>query len=889
MTISLRTLSAMLLAGTALTSPLPAFAQAQPAPTPSTSAPPAAPDENEVEEIVVNGKFIPDEIRDTAEVANFLTIEDIKRAGDDTAAQALTRISGLSVVSGRFIYVRGLGERYSQALLNGSPLPSPEPLQRVVPLDLFPASILAGTAVQKTFSANYPGEFGGGIIDLRTIGIPDKPYFNIGVGLGVDSEITDKRGLTYYGSKHDEFGFDDGSRKLPVGVRQFAAARPVVFTGSANGLTLDQYRAIGRSFTNAEVNLIQRDRAAPNGNIDFSGGRDFEIDYGRFGVVGVLSYRNNWQNRVGVRQTTVPDIGGLTLASDARFEATQNDIGWSGLGGLAWEIDDHEIQYTALWIRSTSKRARITENSAQSQGSASVNVYNTEWYRRELQLSQLIGKHRVGEIDIDWRGTYGRTTREAPYERLYRYGLQADGRRLALLSGGNQLVSFSDLDENIGSANIDFSYELPVTFVRQAKVSVGYAWQTNDRSSVRRDFSYEAGRNYDPVRYGTERIDFLVSDRNINDDIIALRELTGSALTGDAPYFDAGLEVNAAYAQVDTEIVPLLRASFGVRYEEGNEYIRTFDIFNFARGPLFDRTIKENYFLPTATVTWNFAEVQQLRAGVSKTIGRPQFRELAPQRYRDTDTDRILRGNPFLVDTEFTNGDLRYERYFEKGQYLTLGAFYKELKKPVEAFAVLGSDGAFQQTYYNAPKAELYGLEFDAKKYFEPQVGIGWIDVKRWLVAVNYTYSKSKLKVSAGDTIVLDTTGVRSTPPASDYIRPGAKLQGQSDHLANVQLGFEDDEAQSQATFLLTYTSDRVSARSSSIDLPDLIQDPGLRVDFVYRKTFTINDREFSGSFEARNLSGTDAEEYQTAGDRRFETNSFKVGRTFSLGLTAKF
>ena len=244
MTVSLRTLSAMLLAGTALTVAMPVYAQAQPAQAPAA---PASPEENEVEEIVVNGRFIPDEIRDTAEVANFLTVEDIRRAGDDTAAQALTRISGLSVVSGRFVYVRGLGERYSQALLNGSPLPSPEPLQRVVPLDLFPAAILAGTAVQKTFSANYPGEFGGGIIDLRTVGVPDKPYFNIGVGLGVDSEITDKNGLTYYGSKHDEFGFDDGSRKLPVGVRQFASTRPVVFSGSANGLTLDQYKAMAEA------------------------------------------------------------------------------------------------------------------------------------------------------------------------------------------------------------------------------------------------------------------------------------------------------------------------------------------------------------------------------------------------------------------------------------------------------------------------------------------------------------------------------------------------------------------------------------------------------------------------------------------------------------------
>ena len=880
-----RTLSALLLAGTALTAALPVRAQTPPAPP--TTAPATQP--NEVEEIIVSGRFIPDQVRDTAEVANFLSTEDIQRAGDDTAAQALTRVTGLSVVSGKYIYVRGLGERYSQALLNGSPLPSPEPLQRVVPLDLFPASILAGTAVQKTFSANYPGEFGGGLIDLQTVSVPDKPYFSIGVGLGYDTETTDERGLTYYGGKTDYLGFDNGARKTPVGVRQFASTRPVVANAASGGLTTDESKAIGRSFNNAALNVIQRDRVDPNGNIDVAGGRAFETDYGRFGMVGVLSYRNSSLTRNGIRQTTVPDVGGLTLASDARFEANQNDIGWSGLGGLAWESGDNEVRYTALWIRSTSKRARITQNTPQSQGNANVNAYNTEWYKRELLLSQLVGKHELGDVTLEWRGTYGRTVREAPYERLYRYGLRADGQRTALLSGANQLVSFSDLDENIGSANIDLAYDLPVSFVRQAQLKVGYAWQKNDRTSVRRDFTYDQGRNWDPLRYGVERIDILVSDRNLNDDIVVLRELTGSALTGDAALYEAGLEVNAAYAQIDTEIRPLLRASVGVRYETADESIKTFDIFNPAAKALFSRTISENYVLPAATLTWNFAEDQQLRVGASKTIGRPQFRELAPQRYRDTETDRILTGNPYLSDTEFLNGDIRYERYFEKGQIFTLGGFYKRLDKPVEVLAVLGSDGAFQQTFFNAPKADIYGVEVEFKKYFEHEFGMAWTDSKRWLVGLNYTYSKSKLKVGGNDTIVLNTTGILSTPRASDYVRGGQRLQGQSDHLANLQLGFEDEDAGSQATILVTYASKRVSARSSSADLPDLVQDPGVRVDFVYRKKFTIDERDFTASFEARNLNGADSEEFQEAGGKRFDTNTYDLGRTFSVGLTARF
>ena len=158
------TLTGVLLATSALVAPGLAFAQT-----------PAAQAEPEVEELIVLGANIPEPNRESSEVGAFLTVEDLQRTGDPSAAEALTRVTGLTVVEGRFVYVRGLGERYSSALLNGSPLPSPEPLQRVVPLDLFPASVLESVTVQKTYSTNYPGEFGGGVIDLRTIDAPKDP------------------------------------------------------------------------------------------------------------------------------------------------------------------------------------------------------------------------------------------------------------------------------------------------------------------------------------------------------------------------------------------------------------------------------------------------------------------------------------------------------------------------------------------------------------------------------------------------------------------------------------------------------------------------------------------------------------------------------------------
>ncbi|MGZ9098548.1 MAG: TonB-dependent receptor plug domain-containing protein, partial [Brevundimonas sp.] len=215
------TLSGVLLATSALIAPGQALAQ-----TPVQTAPPSAAAQDpsvqtepeavgELDEVVVLGRFIPEPNRESAEVAAFLTAEDLERTGDSSAAGALARVTGLTVVEGRFVYVRGLGERYSSALLNGSPLPSPEPLQRVVPLDLFPSSILESVTVQKSYSVDFPGEFGGGVIDLRTIDAPNDPFFSMSTSIGGNTETTGEDSLIYYGSRTDFTGFDDGTRDVP--------------------------------------------------------------------------------------------------------------------------------------------------------------------------------------------------------------------------------------------------------------------------------------------------------------------------------------------------------------------------------------------------------------------------------------------------------------------------------------------------------------------------------------------------------------------------------------------------------------------------------------------------------------------------------------------------
>jgi len=868
------TLAGLLLATTALATS--AFAQEAPV---AADAPVAASDQDQpsaVGDIVVLGRFIPEQNRRSPEVAAFLTAEDLQRTGDGTAAEALTRVTGLSIVEGRFVYVRGLGERYSSALLNGSPLPSPEPLQRVVPLDLFPSEILAGVTVQKTYSVAYPGEFGGGVIDLTTISAPSKPFFNFKSSLGVNSETTAREGLVYFGSRTDFTGFDDGTRDVPGPLRlAFQSGRRVV---AGADFSNDDLRRIGQSLENAPLRLLQKEETPVNFGFQASGGLSEQLGFGTLGLVFVAGYDNKWQSREGVRQEGYIDEGELKVGTDYQFQSTQNDIGLNLLGGVSLEAGDHEVRWTNFYTRNTTKEARTRAGFNYLSGNVVRDDY-TEWSVRQLFSTQLAGEHFFGEAwEAKWRLAYAKTTRDAPYETRFGYGQLPDGTFVHNIQSNR--ISFSELDDDLLSGGLDLSYRLNLSGGREAVFSVGAASSDNTRTSQQRDLRFVApnGLSADQVK---SRVDYLFSDYNIGP-YLQIEEVTGS--NGAAAY-EADLRVHAAYAQLQAELIPTVNFTAGVRYEDGRQSVTPRDLFGGTTGFL-PNTIEEAYALPAATVTWNFAEDMQLRAGASKTIGRPQFRELAPQQYTDVESDRTFIGNPYLLDTEITNYDLRYEWYFARQQYLTLGVFYKLLDKPIES-SVVDQGASISQTFLNAPEAVVQGAEIELKKYFEfPSAGLDFVANKRWLMSGNYTYSNSEVRVGEGD-MVITQNSLGVAQPASFYVVDGSRLQGQSDHVANLQLGWEDDTARSQATLILNYVSERTSARGRPGE-PDLVQDPGVFLDFVYRKDFEVMGRELGLGIELRNLLRTDYDEYQELG-QKVRVNNYDLGASASVSLTARF
>jgi outer membrane receptor protein involved in Fe transport len=361
--------------------------------------------------------------------------------------------------------------------------------------------------------------------------------------------------------------------------------------------------------------------------------------------------------------------------------------------------------------------------------------------------------------------------------------------------------------------------------------------------------------------------------------------------------YDALLRNHAGYIQAEAEATDGVRATIGVRYEYADERVT----------PVLSATtrLKNDYFLPAATLTWNFAADMQLRASAAKTISRPQFRELAPQQFRDPDSDRLFFGNPNLRDTKLYNLEGRYEWFFARDQRFTLGGFYKRIDNPIEQVGFYpGSDDRLQTGFTNLPSATLYGGEVEVQKY----VPLDFMDsdffaTRRLLAIANYTYTKSSINASAE--CVPDPASGPNAPPANGcasgfgranlLFRDGASLTGQSDHLVNVQLGIEDTKALSQLTVLFNYASNRVTNRgpsnlSGSGFQPDIIERPGIRLDVVLRQGFEIAGGKFELKAEARNLTRTRFQESQQfdSGKTVF-INRYTLGRVFSLGLSTTF
>lgn len=848
----------------------------------------AAPEEEEVdvsipgEEIVVRGYLDRNISKNAPQVVSVLSSADIERTGEGDIAGALARVTGLSVVGNGFVYVRGLGDRYSLALLNGSPLPSPEPLKRVVPLDLFPTSVIASSLVQKTYSANFPGEFGGGVINLTTKAIPREPFLTIGGDISVNGETTNQLGYTYYGSSQDWSGFDNGNRDLQPALRAYLRSGQRISAGNVDTQAIAGQLVTGRNA------VVQRNKnLPPNGSATITGGTNWEIgDDATLGIIFNAGYSNKWRTRDTIQQTaSTLDLSQKEL--DFQRVITDNRIVVNGLVGFGIEAGEQKVRWTNLFIRDTLKQARIGIGTRQTTSpTATLQQQDTAWFERQLVDSQLVGEFKLSpDVNLSFRVAYANSKREAPDEfsfEYYRSNIASDPygqlfiNRLNNGQQGSAEVSYSYLNEDLWAGGLDLSIKVTPDIT----TTFGYAYSETTRRTERRDFQFVAPGGT-PIAPSLFRPDFLLQPDIIDFYNIALID------TNEAnPVFDARLLNNAFYGQMQAFITPEISLNIGVRYEIAKQTVVPVQVFTTPTASLASTSLNKSYWLPAATLTWDINDQMKFRLSGSKTIARPQFRELIFQNYYDTDSNRLFRGNPLLTDSQLYNAEARYEWYFDRDQRITVAGFFKRIDKPIESFSSF-DDNSVITSFANAPKADLYGAEIETQKYFDLS-GLGedgFFSTRRAVVIANYTYTQSKISVKDGDPVSVFNSNATQ---ADEFFRNGTPLTGQSDHLVNLQLGLEDTERLSQQTILLTYASERVTSRGAS-GQPDIKEKPGFQLDFVSREGFTVGGKEAELKFEVRNLTNTKYQEFQESGDNKIFYNRYRQGISASIGVEINF
>ncbi|MDC0886823.1 TonB-dependent receptor [Altererythrobacter sp.] len=888
-------LAGWLLLSTALTYPAAAFAQdAGTPPAPADNDRAAEPDEAEEDldgpdvsipggnVITVTGKRGPRDItRSSTQVVSILSDADIARTGDGDIASAISRVTGLSDNGDGRVFVRGLGDRYSLALLNGLPLPSPNPLSRVVPLDIFPTDIIASSLVQKTYSANFPGEFGGGVINLTTKAIPDEAFLKVSLGVSGDTVTTFSDSIQYFGTDYDWFGFSTILRDPPPQLQRF-------FNGDTqlSDLTLDDQQLIARQLNEPNFNTVQRiGETRPNFSGGITAGTAFDIGDARLGVISTINLSNSLRTRNIVSQT--PDDLDLNLRTDFRDFVTDNRILFNGLLGFGLEAGEHKFRFTNVFIRDVLKQAVISQGENLQDGDTELQQ-RTGWFERQLIDSQLIAELEFGELSVDLRGGFAQTNRESPYEYTFEYVRTNNANDptgdifvnpLNRIRGDLASVAFFDLKEQLWYGGVDVSYPVIPDAVR---LTAGYAYTDTSRDSSRRAFLFDSASDF-PTAVGALRPDLLLGDGIIEAFDVGLFETSQTF-----PVFAADLEIQAGYVQTSITAIPGLTVDLGVRYEDAVQSVAPVQVFTNQQNLDAVTNIVNDYLLPAGTITLELAEGFQLRASASKTIARPQFRELIFQPFTDPESNRQFVGNPALVDSQLVNAEVRAEYYFGSGSRAAIAGFYKKIDNPIEPFSSF-TDNSQTTQFANAPEATLFGGEAEVQVNYDLIDLGGWFESKRAVVVANYTYTQSELKVDAADETFVFTPGVGSVPrPASSIFFDGTPLTGQSDHLANLQLGIEGLDKLQQATFIMSYASKRVTSRGAG-GLPDIVEDPGFRLDFVVRQGIDLFKVPLELKLEARNITGRDNFEFLSTGTNRIEVNTYEVGRSFSFSVSAEF
>ncbi len=809
-----------------------------------------------------------EEQRQTASVANVLGAEQISRAGDSSVGGALSRVTGLTLVDGQFIYIRGLGERYSSTLVNGANVPSPDPTRKVVPLDLFPTGVIRSILVQKGYSPDMPGDFGGGVVEIRTRGIPEEDFFSIELSGGYRDGTTFEDGLTYEGGGRDWTGFDDGTRDIPDPIAEIIGdgtkLPPLQTAFTPDGLTEEELEALGESLPN--IYDVDREEIGPDLGVSIEGGKRFDIgnDW-QLGATGSILWDDSWRTRDELRQTFVP-LGDGSLRPNDSYDLvrTTRTIGLSGFATAGVNYADlHELDFTTMLLRQTEDEA-VEQIGFNLDEDGIIRFNELEWEERELFTMQIEGAHVfpfLNSARLEWDYSDSAASLSTPDSRRYRYDPDDEAGFIFSRRADSNIRRYTTLDDEAIDYGADFEIPFEAGEWLAAKLKVGYRNVDKERQSTIRRFTFDDVFNISEDDRRQQSLEDILTPENIGPDGAQLLEITRNS-----DNYSAALDIEAYYANLDFTLWERLRIAGGVRVEDWAQNVRTFSLFEEDTVESESNLGDEDLF-PAASLTWFITENQQLRVSYAETIIRPDFKELSDSPFTDPILEREVVGNPDLVPSNVQHIDARWEWYPAQDELISIGVFYKLIDQPIELTVQPGVEQRLSFT--NADEAENFGIELEARKTLG-FVG-DWFGGRSWLerfyVAGNLSVIESEISILPENQGILTETS-----------RP---LQGQSPLIANIQLGYDDEDLGIETTLLYNYVGERIT-EVGVLGAPDKKEQPTGVLDFVFR--WRWNDH---WSFKTKFGNLLDAEFEIKQGPET--TQRYRNGRTASIGITYDF
>jgi TonB-dependent receptor len=798
--------------------------------------------------------------RNTNTVASVVSAEAIRRSPDRNTGEVLKRTPGASIQDGKFLIVRGLADRYNQAMLNGIMLTSTEADRKTFSFDLIPAAVIDNIVINKAFVPEYPGEWAGGLVQVNTKDIPAKGFLNVQIGTGFNTQTTGKDFFKEQkGGKWDWLGMDDGTRTLPS-----------IYTTKSGFDTLDNASkiAIGKMLRNSWS--AKQATAAPNLSFQANGGFNTKF-LGKTvgGTFGVIYNRNSRY----VKQANISNaLSGSTFSQNYNLDDDRyiQDINWGVLGGLSYQLNQRNKISVKSILNVTAPNAVTQREGVDYNRDELVKGSEFAFKQTTFNSTQVYGDHKLdNNLSLKWYGSFNILDVYIPDQRRILYSKQRNTTNPYLLLVSNTLSQqsgsriFQNLSDYIYTAGGDLSYNFNWLGYKQT-LKGGYMFQVKDRLYDAKLFANYLAVDNPALR--AQSADVVFNSSNFSNGANNSNLFSFDAIKGSNFRYMANTILNAGFVQLDNQFAKDLRIVWGVRVEDYDQVVGSVKTWD----PRHTHVIVRDY-LPGLNATYKLNPKTNIRLSGSQTVIRPELRELSYLNLYDFELNASVQGKPTLERTKVTNLDLRYELYPQAGEMLTIGIFYKYFNKPIEQIFNEGSGGASTFSFQNPERAIAYGAEVEFRKKLD------FISLKNFTLQANASYIRSRI-----------------TDMGFKVDRP---LQGQSPYLVNIGLMYDLPKHGFTATVLFNQAGERiylVGDITAGAGSPDIYEAPRPVLDLQFSKKVIKERGEFR--LNISDLLNQVQYFYQNSdANTSFQKNkdayrfTRKFGTTFSLSFNYAF